>query len=404
MRHVIIGVGAAGIQAAKTIRSLSKTDEIVMISTDSSVQSRCMLHKFIEGARDKDMISFVPPAFFSDNRIRWISGKSVEGVDVQKKVVTLSNEVISYHKLLIATGANSVIPPIGGLREAKNAFGLRHLSDAEAIRSRAAGAKRIVVIGAGLVGLDAAYSLMRTDRSVTVIEMGDRIFPLNLDRHAALAYQALFEENGCTFKLSAKVTATQMEGNEIAALVLDNGEQLPCDLVVVATGVRPAIEFLAGSGIETDRVLIVDEHLRTSAPDVYAAGDVTGLSGIWPNAAIQGDVAGKNMCGGSEIYEDRYAVKNTLNFFGLVALSIGVTEPTDHDTVLIREDRQRYNKMILRDNCVVGVILQGDISGSGFWQHLIKHKINIANQADPWKLSYAEFFALLDNGEYAYSV
>lgn len=407
IKHVIIGAGAAGITAAKTIREQRPQDEIVLISKDRQVSSRCMLHKYISGERNADALSFVPDDFFQVNRINWLSGVTVTGIDVSdKKVICDDGKAVFYDKLLIAAGAESTIPPIGALKTAGNVFGLRHLSDAQAIRETARTAEKVVVIGAGLVGLDAAYALLEMKKDVTVVEMTPQILAINLDAHSAGAYQRRFEEAGCHFHLWRKVTGTEedSQGNVIR-VILDNGTILPCDLLVVAAGVRPAAGFLEGSGIIRERAVTVDPYLMTNYPEIYAAGDVAGLSGIWPNAMRQGKTAALNMCGIVTVYEDRFAIKNTINFFGLVTLSVGAFEPAPGDRVLQREDHLTYQKVILRDGCVIGVILQGNISNSGFWQYLIKNAIPVEHLDKPiWKLSFADFCTLDESGEYRWSI
>ena len=407
MKHVIIGAGAAGITAAKTIRGLCPEDEIVIISEDEQISSRCMLHKYISGERDNETISFVPGDFFTENKIKWYSGVKVTGVDTAAKKVLTADEAVNYDKLLIATGSMSITPPIGALQTAKNVFGLRVMTDAKAIRERAKKAKQIVIVGAGLVGLDAAYALLEMKKDVTVVELIPRILSINIDAQAAGAYQKLFEEAGCKFHLGRKVTDTVVdsEGN-VSQVLLDDGTALSCDLVVVAVGVRPASAFLEGSDIARNNMaIIVDKYMATNNPDVYVAGDVAGLSGIWPNAMRQGYIAASNMCGDSKTYDDTFAIKNTVNFFGLVTLSVGMLDPADGDSVVMREDRNSYQKVIIRDGCIKGVILQGDISNGGFWQYLIKNSIKIDAIKKPvWKISYADFCTLDESGEYRWTV
>ena len=403
MKHLIIGAGAAGITAAKTIRALKPEDEIVLISEDEKIISRCMLHKYISGEREIDSLRFVPDDFFETNRIEWRNGVKMTGVDTTAKAVLCGEEAINYDKLLIATGAISAIPPIGALRSAKNVYGLRHLSDAKIIHEAAQQAQRAVVIGAGLVGLDVAYALLEMKKDVTVVELAPRVLALNLDERAAEAYQTRFEAAGCRFYLGRKLTDTLGDGDVVEQIVLDDGSVLPCDLLIVATGVRPDVSFIEKSGIACDRAIIVDKHMATSCPDVYAAGDVTGLSGTWPNAMRQGEIAARNMCDKATIYEDTFAAKNTVNFFGLVTLSVGVLMPEEGDKVELREDRNIYQKVIIRDGCVCGLIMQGNIANSGFWQYFVKKNIRIDTVDKPiWRLSFADFCTLNEAGEYRY--
>ena len=327
-------------------------------------------------------------------------------VDTKNKNACYKGGCEPYDRLLIATGAQSVLPPIGGLREAKNVFGLRDLAEAKAIRENAAKSDNIVIIGAGLVGLDVAYALVETGKKPMVIDMEDTLLALNLDSRAAAIYQTKFEEAGCAFYLGKMVADIECDSSGNATgVVLSDGTQLPCDMIVTAAGARPSVDFLEGSGIKCSKGVTVDEYLAAGAEGVYAAGDSTGLSGIWPNAVKQGEVAALNMCGIPTVYDDMFALKNTINFFGIVSLSVGQLTPCDGDAVYLREDRSRYEKVILRDGAVEGVILQGNVSHSGFWLYLIKNKINVAAIPKPvWKLSFADFYGIEKNGEYKWTV
>lgn len=403
MEYVILGAGAAGITAAKTIRKADREGKITVISTDTQVHSRCMLHKYLSHERDAAGISFIDPDFFEKNQITWLPGKTVNRLDTQgKKVYTDQGDEMSYDRLLIATGAESFIPPVGNLREAENVFGLRHLRDAQAIDELAKDAENIVIIGSGLVGLDAAYGLMETGKKVSIVEMADQILPVQLDKTAAFEYQKRFEKAGAVFYLGRKAADTVMgEDKTIREIILDNGEKLPCDLIIVAAGVRCAVAGMEGEGIVIDRGIKVDDYLQTGAESVYAAGDVTGLSGIWPNAQKQGETAALNMCGSHVEYTDRYAIKNTINFFGLVSMCVGVILPQEGDVVIAREDSRNYKRVVLRDGKAVGVLLQGDISHGGIWQYLIKNQIDLAGiKKDIFDLNFGDFYGIKDNGEY----
>ncbi len=406
MKYVIIGAGVAGIEAAKVIRNQSEASEIVMVSKDTFVHSRCMLHKFISGERDESGLDFTEKDFFEKCKVNWINGVEAKKICPQEKVVVLDNgETIAYDKLLLAGGADSFIPPVGELRKASNVYGLRNLSDAQAIVEEAAHAKEVLVIGSGLVGLDAAYGLVELGKKLTIVEMADRILPVQLDAHAAKEYQNRFEKAGVRFVLGRKASQAICEADgKIHEVILDNGEALACDLIIVAAGVRPALACLEGSGIACDRGVTVDSCMKTSVEDIFAAGDITGRSGIWPNAADQGRVAGRNMCGICSEYTDTYAIKNTINFFGLVTLCVGRILPEEGDIIQVKEDRSQYRRAILKEGKVEGILLQGNIANAGVWQYLIKNRIDVSKiQKDIFDINFADFYSVDAKGRYIWT-
>ncbi|PKM58661.1 MAG: NAD(P)/FAD-dependent oxidoreductase [Firmicutes bacterium HGW-Firmicutes-4] len=410
MKIVIIGASAAGISAAKTIKASEPDTEVVIIAKEDSVHSRCMLHKFLGHQRDAKGISFIADDFFESNRITWLSNTTVISLDVQKKTVkTHDNQDIRYDKLLIASGAAYFIPPIPGLRESKNVYGFRDLKDAQLLDNECNTAKNAVVIGAGLVGMDAAVAMLERGLKVTVIEMTQAVMSLQLDQKSAQAYQQLFEAQGAEFILNDKVVSVDVDEVGRGKIIhLASGKAVPADVIVIAAGVRPAFNFIEGSGIATNHAILVDDNLMTNIDDIYAAGDVTGIAGIWPNAVKQGRIAAINMLGQKLLYEDRYALKNTLNFYGLTTLSLGNInpEPEENCEILIREDRHNYQKVVLKNGVVQGVIIQGNIAGTGFWQYLIKNKIAVSGiNKDVFSLSYGDFYDQDQNtGEYRFAV
>lgn len=408
MNYIIIGAGAAGIEAGKMLRKMDPYGKITMISVDKDVHSRCMLHKYLSLERDEKGISFVPDNYFEENKIRWVKDEPVTSIDTEKKEVYMeSGAFLPYDKLLITTGSVYGIPPIPNFRTADNVYGFRDLSDAQLINNAVLErGKNVFIVGSGLVGLDVAYGLLERGCKVTVAEMANRIMPLQTDEISAKRYQELFEKEGCTFKLGIGASDSIInEQNEIITVKLSNGEEISCDFVVVAAGVRPNIAFLERSSIKIDRGITVNNYLQTSDPDVFAAGDVTGLAGIWPNAMDQGRIAAMNMSGAQVEYEDTFAIKNTCNFFGVPMLSVGDVEAKD-DTyeVIISHSQGIYKKAIVKDHTLVGLQLQGNIDNSGIWQYLIKHKVKIDHVTkDIFNLSFADFYGIdPGTGEFEY--
>ena len=424
MKYVIIGGGAAGIKAAEQIRSLEKDSKITIIMEDMNIHSRCMLHKYLSGERNIEEMSFLPKEMEEELNIEFFRGYTISSVDTDRKLVKIfplkdqaddakakeEMEDVSYDKLLIATGSNGFIPPAPGLREAKNVHCFRHLREAEIIREKAKDSEDIAIIGAGLVGIDAAYGMLERGKKVTVIDMAVSIIPMQLCKKAGDMYQKLFEDDGCKFELGIKVSDTKMDSDgNITAIILDNGTEVKCDLVIAAAGERAAIKFLEGSSIKIDRFIEVDDHMRTSVKDVFAAGNATGLSGTWPNAKKQAEVAAYNMCGIDKIYDDTYAMKNTMNFYGLATLSLGSGKEEEGDRIIEQQDSFGYRKAIIRNGVLDSVVLQGkNLNYAGVYQHIIKNKINIEDiikddENKVFKLSFADFYDTDDRGQYVYA-
>lgn len=226
MRYVVLGASAAGINGAKEIRKIDKEAEIILISRDENVYSRCILHHYISDHRDVSQLDFSDENFFERYNVQWRKGRDVVGLDPQKREVHLDDgEAVSYHKLLIATGASSFIPPVENLRSAKRVYGLRNLEDAERIRRDARDIKSACVIGAGLVGIDAVTGLMELGIKVNLVEMSDRILPLQLDKKASSRYEEMFEERGVDFSFSSRASRLEVDSeNNPVALHLERGE------------------------------------------------------------------------------------------------------------------------------------------------------------------------------------
>ena len=279
MVYVIVGASASGINAAKTLRENDKNAEIILVSKDEYVYSRCILHHFLDGRREIEALDFTPKNFFEMYNIKWVKGVEVIGIDIKEKKLKLLNyEDLSYDKVLLAAGSSSFLPPIENLRTANNVIGLRNLDDAIKIKEEARKVKNVAILGAGLVGVDALAGLLDYDVNITLIEMGDRILPLQLDSYAANVYQERLKEEGVNFKFGVKAEKVIVDdNNNPVSIKLNTEEEVPCELIIACTGVRSNIGFLKDSGIECDKFgLIINTKGETNIKDVYGAGDITG--------------------------------------------------------------------------------------------------------------------------------
>ena len=409
MNYVVVGASAAGINGVKYIRQLEPDANITLISKDDHIYSRCILHHYLEGIRDIKALEFVEDGFIEKNNINWIKGIAVEKIEPKQKELILSDgRTVSYDKVLLATGASTFFPPVKNLNDAKNVFGLRNLDDAIEIKEKAQYAKNIVVMGAGLVGIDALTGLLHYGKNLTLVEFKGHMLSIQLDKRAAKTYQDAFTNEGVTQYYDTAVQEVIMdETGAVKALALSNGLIIDCDFLIVATGVRSNVAFLQDSGIECDRFgLIFDEYGRTSDESVYGAGDISGRNPIWPAAVKEAIIAATNMCGHKRELTDFFASKSTMNFLHIPTMSLGTPEPADETyKVEIEEDGQgNYKKIIHKDGVIYGALIQGDLSYSGVLTQLIREKINIDKvEKSIFKIDYSDFFHLTDNCQFTYN-
>lgn len=407
MAYVVVGASAAGINAAKTLREINKDIEIILVSKDEYVYSRCILHHFLDGRRDIEDLDFSPGEFFKKYDIKWMKGVEVTGIDTKEKKLKLDNgEDLPYEKVVLATGASSFLPPIENLRTANNVIGLRNLDDAIRIKEIAPKVKNIIILGAGLVGVDAMAGLLDYDAKVTMIEMGDRILPLQLDHYAANVYIERLKEEGVDFRFNVRAEKVIVdENNNPVAIKLNTGEEVPGELIIACTGVRSNVGFLEGSGIECDKFgLIFNPKGETNVKDVYGAGDISGRNPIWPTAVKEGLIAANNICNKDIYMEDFFGSKNTMNFCGVATMSLGtVIKPDDTYEEAVEIKGKDYKKIIHKNGTIYGAIVQGDLSYVGVLTQLIKDKINIDRVKKPiFQIDYSDFFNEKENLEFVY--
>jgi NAD(P)H-nitrite reductase large subunit len=397
-KYVILGASAAGLNAAAALRSRDPEGDIILVSEDKFIYSRCILHHYIAGIRDIQDLEFKEAGFMEQRRIHWKAGVRAQTLNTVAKTVSLTDgTTVGYDKLLIATGASTAFPPIPGLTETLSGlYGLRTLEDAVAIKSAASRARHIAVLGAGLIGIDAVEGLLEFKRPITLVELAPRMLSIQLDETAAAVYQEAFAARGVRqiYGVGAKCLLRDASG-ALTGILLSTGETISCDMLVCATGVRSNVQFLQDCGIALDkRGLVFDTRGQTSDPAVYGAGDVSGKTPVWPMAVKEGIVAGINMAGGDAGMDDFFVSKATMNFLGIPSLSLGMHTAADESfvTVTAREGNN-YKKVIHRDGKIYGAVIQGDISYAGVLTRLIRARIDISRITKPlYAVDYSDFF------------
>ena len=407
MRYVVIGASAAGISGIRELRKIDKSSEIILISKDKEIYSRCILHHYLSGHRTIPKLNFVEENFEELHHIEWIKGKACTQVKPEeKKVILEDGQEVSYDKLLIATGSHTYIPPVKNLKEAKNVIGFRNLEDIEILKEVTKTQKHFLIMGAGLVGLDCVSGLLELGVNVTMVEMADWMLVRQLDSRAAKTYQDAFETKGVKQYYGDGIAeAILNEDGNITSVILSSGTEIACDYVVVTAGVRSNVEFLEGSGIEIGKFgLVYDETGKTSDDNIYGAGDVSGTRPIWPVAVKEGIIAASNMAGKPRKMTDFFASKSTMNFMGIPSMSLGIVNPEDAGySVEIRDTGDSYKKIVHQNGKIVGAIMQGDLAYGGILQQLIARKIDITKVKKPiFDVDYSDFFHINENFEYYY--
>jgi phenylglyoxylate dehydrogenase epsilon subunit len=372
MRHadyLIIGSSHAALSALHTLRMHDTEGAVTMVTRDATLPySPTVLPYVVSGRSQPERVFLKDDAYFRAQNVDYLRGMEVLRVAANRNVVWLANgDEIGYKTLLVASGAKPVVPAIPGLDRVRYHV-LRTLDDAIALHDAIDGARRAVVLGAGLVGMHAAENLAHAGASVTIVEREPHVLPGYFDAEAAAMIARAFAAKGV--RVLAGTQALAVAPSETGCSVaLDSGESLPCDLLVVGVGVAPVTGFLQGSGVDVDRGVLVDDTMRSSVANIYAAGDVAQargfydgartLNGILPDAVEQGRIAGMAMAGDSGVKPYPGGVPlNTYTFFGQHAVSVGIHGegiPGAEVVTTVDVDAMRYLKIVLKDDRLLGV-------------------------------------------------
>lgn len=367
--YVILGNGAAGISAAEAIRERDKTGSIIMISNETySSYNRPMLTKSIMAELNAEQIAVHDYSWYEDNNIIQVLGREVVSVDTEEKEVCLDDGMkLKYTKLIYALGSECIIPPIKGT-DKNNVFAIRRLDDTRKIADLLPQVKNAVVIGGGVLGLEAAWELKKSKCHVTVLEAAPVIMGRHLDEPAAELLQKISESQDIQIRTGVKITALEGEGF-VSGVRLEEDELIPADIVLFSCGVRANIAVAKAAGIECARSVLVNEKMETSVEDIYACGDCAEFEGInyglWSQAVGQGKVAGANAAGDEKEYETD---SPALNFNGMgtslfAAGDNGKNPNLVYKTVELKDmGRKQYEKLYFLNNRLCGVILIGDVS------------------------------------------
>ncbi|MGM9682205.1 MAG: NAD(P)/FAD-dependent oxidoreductase [Eubacteriales bacterium] len=378
MRYVVIGNSTAAVGCIEGIRSVDREGTITLLSSEKHhTYGRPLISYMLEGKTDPEHMKYRPDSFYSDNSVDARLGVSAVAIDpVEKTVKCSDSSLLPYDRLLVATGSRPIIPKFEGLDTVEKKFTFMTLDDANALADALTPQSRVLVVGAGLIGLKCAEGIYRRCGKITVVDMADRILPSVLTCDASEIVQRYLESvTGAEFILGDSVKSF----NKNVALTA-SGKELAFDVLVIAVGVLPNISLVSDIGGEVGRGIVVDERSRTSVPDIFAAGDCTEcydisadkrrVLAILPNAYMQGFTAGVNMAGGDSKFDNAIPM-NAAGFCGLHIITAG---DYSGEADVIRAEGDDYKAMYIRDNRLVGYIMIGNVANAGIYTSLIREK------------------------------
>lgn len=389
MRYVILGASIAGLSAASAVRTRDPKGEITMVTAEvGQPYYRPLIPLLIDGSKKETDLALL------DDPIRRINANvirgSAESVDTKNKTVRLEGgKSIVYDRLLIATGARPVVPKIAGAVDG-SLYVLRTIEDANRLRTEADRVQNVVVIGGGMVGIKTATALRHRNNppAVTIVEIEAHVLPKRLDMRAAEIITAALRCDGIEVITGSTVKALAGREGKPISVTLSQDRHLDVDCVVAAVGVQPNVAFLKDSGITIDTGVVVDDQLRTSVSDVYAAGDVaqcsdllTGnpfSSALWTNAMEMGRLAGMNMAGARVTSSGFLSVMNAAEIAGIPFVAAGVVEPEEGYETIVTDTKDNYRKIVLKNDVIDGFLVVNDIQNAGVFLNLLKNRISIA--------------------------
>ena len=366
-KYVVIGNGVAGMSAAENIRDRDRNGKVTIVSNEKYyTYSRLMLSHYLGSDVQPEKLYIHPASWYEERSIELMRDTKVIETDIERKIVKTSKGDLSYTKLIIASGSHSFIPPVEGT-DKKGVFALRNYDDMAAITRAIGSSRKAIVIGGGVLGLEAAWAIKKAGLDVKVLEFAPRLLPRQMDEEGSAILKKIIEDAGVTTYLG--VESKSVLGNDRAeGVILKDGREIKADFVVFSSGVRPNIEFLKDRAINVNRGIIIDDHTKTSADDIYAAGDVAEFNGvmpaIWPVAQKQGKIAGMNAAGEDSVYH-AIPPSNMLKVMDVSCFSVGeINNEKGGLKELKYAGDNEYYKLFLKGNVLVGAMMVGDVSKS----------------------------------------
>ena len=385
-RLVVIGNGMAGMRTVEELLKLAPDlyDITVFGAEPYGNYNRILLSPVLAGEKTVDDIILNTRDWYAQNGIRLHAGDPVIAIDRRRRIVRSQSGVeVGYDRLLLATGSKPFLIPVPG-HDLPGVIAFRDIQDVETMLAAARSHRHAVVIGGGLLGLEAANGLMRQGMSVTVVHVMDSLMERQLDRSASALLQQALERKGLRFLLRAN-TAEIVGPERVSAVRFDDGTEIPADLVVMTAGVRPNIDLAKQAGLHCERAIVVDDTLQTYDPRVYAVGECvqhrTATFGLVAPIWDQARVCGAHLAGAGHRRYVQRATATKLKVTGVELYSAGdfIGGPDSEDLVLRDPRRGVYKRLVIEDNRVVGAVLYGDVKEGAWYFELIQNRTDISS-------------------------
>jgi NAD(P)H-nitrite reductase large subunit len=369
-RHVIVGGGTAGHNAITTLRQLEPRDEpsdVVLVSAERPY-SRMVLPYYLGRTIAESHVFTATPERLARLGVKTHLGRRAVGLDPRAGKLTLDDEtVVEFDDLLVATGSSPVRPPVPGA-DGPGVHSFWTLEQARRVVAEVKPGSHVVMVGAGFIAFTILNSILALGARLTIVEIAPQILPRMIDRDGAGLVEAWLGKHGVAVRTGATLKSVEQTG-EKRRLRFEAGGDLDADVVIMATGIRPNLEWLRGSGIPVNRGVLVDDHLRSSVPTVYAAGDVaegrdrvTGqpdVHAIEPTAMEHGRVVGANMAGRAVAYAGSLLM-NIVDVCHLDVASFGRWDDPHAEVVsAVRPGRPAYRKLLFHGDRLTGAMILG---------------------------------------------
>lgn len=385
-QYVIIGNGVAAAGCIEGIRSIDSESKITVISEEKHpVYCRPLISYYLEGKTDLEKMNYRSNDYYKKMDCDVIYGKKAVRISRDTKEIILDdNSIISYDAACVAAGSSPFVPPFAGLDKVEKKFSFMTIDDTLALESAINKSSKVLIIGAGLIGLKCAEGLKERVAEITVCDLSDRVLSSILDNECAAMMQKKLEENGISFMLGD--SAKHFEKN---TAFMKSGKTVEFDVLVLAVGVRANTFLVKEANGEVNRGIIINDRMETTVPDIYSAGDCTEGNDIFlggkrvlailPNAYMQGKCAGTNMAGGNAVFDNAIPM-NSIGFFGLHAMTAG-SYFTENEGGEMYEEKSEgtLKRLFTRDGLLTGYIMIGNTKRAGIYTSLIREKTPLSS-------------------------